>query len=285
MKMDTISDNNRISPETSGKEPELLIWVNEKNEVIGYGEKLDTHIRGQLHVHFPYLSMTRSAGHCCCRSVQKGNTTLEDCGAIPAVHTRGKEKPGANPSPAAFRKNSVLISRSFPISPEVREVLLLSLIVSIFKITLLYSIGSRLRNISRLYPRQNAHPAVAGSGWCPTAICKVCQLCLPEHASLSCMPSPAGPLPIMPSLSGLTVKRARKQQAVMEVFDVQFIFFQPFSLTSVRNPEMAATRFQYGFCMTGRQQVMFVRQTVISDKYCHYTRYFRTVHQDSGRNG
>ena len=49
MKMDTIIDNNRTPAETPVKAPELLIWVNEKNEVIGYGEKLDTHIRGQLH--------------------------------------------------------------------------------------------------------------------------------------------------------------------------------------------------------------------------------------------
>ena len=38
-----------IREQISKMTPELLIWVNEKNEIIGYGEKLDTHIRGQLH--------------------------------------------------------------------------------------------------------------------------------------------------------------------------------------------------------------------------------------------
>ena len=48
----------------------------------------------------------------------------------------------------------------------------------------------------------------------------------------------------------------------MEVFDVQFIFFPAvFPYVQSGHPEMAATRFQYGFCMTGRQQVMFVRQS------------------------
>ena len=31
------------------KMEELLIWINEKNEIIGYGKKQDTHIHGQLH--------------------------------------------------------------------------------------------------------------------------------------------------------------------------------------------------------------------------------------------
>ena len=49
LKMNTINDNNRIPAEAPGKDPELLIWVNDKNEIIGCGEKLDTHFRGQLH--------------------------------------------------------------------------------------------------------------------------------------------------------------------------------------------------------------------------------------------
>lgn len=27
----------------------LLVWVNEQDEIVGYGEKLETHIKGQLH--------------------------------------------------------------------------------------------------------------------------------------------------------------------------------------------------------------------------------------------
>ena len=49
LKMNTINDNNRLPAEAPGKDPELLIWVNDKNEIIGCGEKLDTHFRGQLH--------------------------------------------------------------------------------------------------------------------------------------------------------------------------------------------------------------------------------------------
>ena len=49
LKMNTINGNNRIPAEAPGKDPELLIWVNDKNEIIGCGEKLDTHFRGQLH--------------------------------------------------------------------------------------------------------------------------------------------------------------------------------------------------------------------------------------------
>ncbi len=31
------------------KEAELIIWVNENDEEIGFGEKMDTHIKGILH--------------------------------------------------------------------------------------------------------------------------------------------------------------------------------------------------------------------------------------------
>lgn len=41
-----------------------LIWVNENDEVIGYGEKIETHRLGQLHAPFLFLFLIKPAERC-----------------------------------------------------------------------------------------------------------------------------------------------------------------------------------------------------------------------------